>query len=466
MRIKYKTFSLGILLGMIFLLSSCSSLFSGIDTHLPVRKVSSEPKKMVYKGEYLFEMNRVGGSYGYFLNGAKLCYYRLKDDKLIVEHELKGKPISQSYFKLTAKEDQNKFEGTYFVYTYSRNKDLYLSCIRLPYDRIEFVEKWETKTICEKIIDTDPNISWENAIYLLSRDGYIYQKYDQDGNLVKTISFKKPVLASSQLAYDGECLYLLGSQEKYFLHAKEPIDKAFFPSIGMLYDGKYFYKEIDLATRNNTITGYKLPGLKDTYHPLGLYLTDECILYDYYDDYIKIVSGSYDCLPIITSDDKFEKKYKFGFQYTDVVFFYKEVGDVLKVIACQDATLSYSFDSQPAPNAKMLIIYQLDGIPGKLLSNVEMIKGEEHKPPERTTKYENGDFIPPNTYLVFNTTEGVYECDITRVFENVYIDRINNKTPGIILDHGKITDQRNGKDKIVFYKPEVRRILPENDNKK
>ena len=460
---KHKFLSLGIFLAMMLILSSCST---GIDTHLPVRKVSSEPKRVVPKGEYLFEMNRVGGSYGYFLNGARLCYYRLKDEKLIVEHELKGKPISQSYFKLATKEDLDTFEGVYFIYTYSRNKDLYLSCIRLPYERIEFVEKWEIKTICERIIDTDPNMSWENAIYLLSKDGYTYQKYNQDGNLVKTISFKNPVLASSRLAYDGERLYLLDSQERYLLHAKEPLEKAFFPSIGMLYDGKYFYKEIDLTTKNNIITGYKLPGLKNTRHPLSLYLTDECIMYEYHGDYIKVISGSYDCLPIINSDDKFEKKYKFGFQYTDVAFFYKEVDGVLKVIACQDATLSYSFDSQPAPNAKMLIICQLDDIPGKLVSNVEMIKGEEHKPPKRATKYENGDFIPPDTYLVFNTTEGIYECDVTKAFQNLYLDKFGHEGDGILFKDGKVIDQRSGKDKIVFYKPEVRRILPENDNKK
>ncbi|MCE5176323.1 MAG: hypothetical protein ABFD23_07820 [Caldisericales bacterium] len=378
-----------------------------------------------------------------------------------------------------------------FVYTYSDNDSTHLSCIYSPGGDIdEFSQNWEVRTVCDKIIGTKYKAAEGNTIYLLSRDGHTYQQYDHTGKLVKTINFKEPVLSSYSYTYDGQYLYSNFSQTKYYLHEKKSINKAFVSKLGILYDGEYLYGydyQNNKDGKEDSIVCIKFPGLKNTPRPLGTILTNNGILLEHGGidtyEYMQIVQGSYDALPVINASmNLYWKNYVFSERGSSVSFFYKEVDGTIKIIALDYNKMAFSFDNDSSPMVDMILIYELEDIPGKLLSDVEMIRDvkyiKEEKPyncyvdPDADEYYQspekvvNGIYVPPKTRLVFNTTEGVYECDITRVFENVYIDRINDKTPGIILDHGKVTDQRNGKDKIVFYKPEVRRILPENDNKK
>ncbi|HNY61822.1 MAG TPA: hypothetical protein PL190_07200 [Caldisericia bacterium] len=498
MRIKHKILSLGIFLAMIFLLSSCSSLFSGIDTHLPVRKVSSEPKKVIPndqdKEKYLFKMGNPNLLYGALLNKSKLLFYKLGDGTLFKAFDLKANPIAWNYYGIRSKDDALLL-GINFVYTYPKNNNIYLSCIHSPYEKIEFSQNWEIKTACEDIINNDFNLVDDN-IYLLSKDKRVYEAYNQDGKQVKSAIFRNPVLFSPDVIYDGQYLYSASSQTKYYLHEKEPVNKAFFPQkgiffeegryseIGILYDGEYLYDydyQNNKGNKEDSIVCIKFPGLKNTPRPSGTILTNNGILLEHGGidtyEYMQIVQGSYDALPVInTSKSLYKKNYVFSERGSSVSFFYKEVDGAIKIIALDYNKMAFSFDNDSSPMVDMILIYELEDIPGKLLSDVEIVRenvvtkryvdpriNPDYIPPGKVV---NGIYVPPKTHLVFNTTKGVYECDVTRVFENVYIDRINDKTPGIILDHGKVTDQRNSKDKIVFYKPEVRRILPENDNKK
>ncbi len=495
---KHKFLSLSVFLAMIYLLSSCSSLFSDIDTHLPVRKVSSEPQKVVLndqdKEKYLFKMGNPNLLYGALLNKSKLLFYKLEDGALFKAFDLKANPIAWNYYGIRSKDDALLL-GINFVYTYPRNNNIYLSCIHSPYEKIEFSQNWEIKTACEDIINNDFNLL-DNNIYLLSKNKRVYEAYNQDGKQVKSANFRNPVLFSPNVIYDGQYLYSASSQTKYYLHEKEPVNKAFFPQkgiffgegqyseIGILYDGEYLYGydyQNNKDGKEDSIVCIKFPGLKNTPRPLGTILTNNGILleHDGIDtyEYMQIVQGSYDALPVInTSKSLYKKNYVFSERGSSVSFFYKEVDGAIKIIALDYNKMAFSFDNDSSPMVDMILIYELEDIPGKLLSDVEIVRenvvtkryvdpriNPDYIPPGKVV---NGIYVPPKTRLVFNTTEGVYECDITRVFENVYIDRTNDKTPGIILDHGKVTDQRSGKDKIVFYKPEVRRILPENDNKK
>jgi len=472
----------------IFIISSCFSICFDVNTYIPIKIVDKNPR-VVPQGEYLFEMRcYFGGRYAALLEGPCICFYDSDTGSLIKTYGLNGVPITWTSYMLSSKEwDSSKIN---FVYTYSSNDVTYLSCINSPEDKIEFSQNWEVKTACDAITHISSKYSESNTIYLISRNRHVYQKYDHTGKLVKTINFKEPVLSSYSYAYDGQNLYSNFSETKYYLHEKKSINKAFVSKLGILYDGECLYGydyQNNKDGEEDSIVCIKFPGLKNTPRPLGTILTNNGILLEHGGmdtyEYMQIVQGSYDALPVInTSKSLYKKNYVFSERGSSVSFFYKEVDGAIKIIALDYNKMAFSFDNNSSPMVDMILIYELENIPGKLLSDVEMVRDvkyiKEEKPyncyvdPDTDEYYQspgkvvNGIYVPPKTRLVFNTTEGVYECDITRVFENVYIDRINNKTPGIILDHGKITDQRNGKDKIVFYKPEVRHILPENDNKK